>query len=137
MHSIVPHRFWAKVDRRSEDECWPWTAYINNNGYGAYHPRVDVKVLAHRVAYELTLGPVPEGLDLDHLCRNRACANPRHLEPVTRQVNLLRGQTLVAANAAKTMCPQGHPYAGDNLIVSGPGRKCRTCKNERRRKKVA
>ena len=86
----------------------------------------------HRVAYEAAVGPIPEGLQLDHLCRNTLCTNPAHLEPVTCRENLLRGNTLQAANAAKTHCPYGHPYAGENLRVrrlksGGLGRSCREC----------
>ena len=91
--------------------------------------RVDgTRRLAHRFAWELLHGSVPEGLVLDHLCRNRACVNPYHLEPVAQRENLLRGDTLQAVNAAKRTCPQGHVYAGGNLRVTPTGRRvCRTC----------
>ena len=79
--------------------------------------------LAHRVAYELQVGPIPVGLQLDHLCRVRSCVNPAHLEPVTSAENTRRG-----LRAMKTHCPQGHPYAGENLLIRPTGqRRCRTC----------
>jgi hypothetical protein len=92
---------------------------------------------AHRVVYEALVGPVPEGLDLDHLCRNRACVNPTHLEPVTRQVNLLRGLTIPAAHAAKTHCPQGHAYDEANTHVYRGMRLCRACDREKHRRRYA
>lgn len=117
----------------SDSGCWEWTASrFKSTGYGAYRGRN-----AHRAVYRAAVGPIPEGLDLDHLCRNRGCVNPAHLEPVTHRVNLLRGETIVAANAAKTHCRHGHPLAGDNLYVrpDGKGRDCRECRSaaDRRR----
>ena len=100
-------RFWAKVNKT--DTCWLWTATRNRAGYGKFF--VDGKNRqSHRYAYELLTGPIPVGLQLDHLCRVRHCVNPDHLEPVTCRENLLRGDTFQARNAAKTECPQGHPY---------------------------
>ena len=81
-------RFWRYVEQRRE--CWVWTASIRPNGYGEF--RCNGRLTrAHRFAYEQMVGPVPEGLQLDHLCRNRACVNPEHLEPVTGSVNVQRG----------------------------------------------
>src|ERR1043166_7135723 len=91
----VLERFWEKVDRSSDDECWPWIARIDTKGYGQFFFE-GRQQRAHRVAYCLLVGQIPEGLDLDHLCRNRACVNPSHLEAVDRQANLLRGETIVA-----------------------------------------
>lgn len=119
--------FWAKVLRHGEGDCWPWNAYRNQDGYGYYF--ANRFMAAHRIAYMLTVGPIPDGLQLDHLCRNRACCNPAHLEPVTARENCLRGETVAARNAAKTHCSNGHPYAGDNLITKRHGRACRICKN--------
>jgi hypothetical protein len=82
----------AKVAVAS-DGCWNWTGALSRNGYGRFGPQAGLTVGAHRFAYELLVGPIPEGLDLDHLCRNRRCVNPAHLEPVGRSENLARGAT--------------------------------------------
>ena len=120
-------RFWASVDKRGPDECWPWLGYIDVHGYGKQGLRY-----AYRAAYELMVGPIPEGLTIDHLCRVTWCVNPAHMEPVTRAENASRGQ-----NGRKTHCPQGHPYSGENLYVSPntPDRRCRACARERARRK--
>lgn len=116
-------RFWAKVT--ITDSCWLWhrpDAY----GYGAFTIRRGMIVKAHRFAYELFVGPIPDGLDLDHLCRVRHCVNPAHLEPVTRRENALRGVGPTAVNARKSHCIHGHP------LTEGQGRRiCRTCNAER------
>jgi hypothetical protein len=84
--------------------------------------------LVHTIAYELLIGPVPDGLELDHLCRIRHCVNPAHLEAVPHRVNVLRGTSPIAISAQKTHCLHGHPFEGDNLeIRSDGGRRCRTC----------
>jgi hypothetical protein len=127
--SNLPERFWAKVNKT--DACWEWRASKYPTGYGAYN--LDGKNVrpAHRVAYEDTNGPVPVGLVLDHLCRNRSCVNPAHLEPVTIGENVLRGVGVSALNAKKTHCPKGHEYAGDNLSVKSNGtRRCLACHRE-------
>ena len=125
----VTERFWSKVSGGGFTECWEWTGYVAPGGYGRINVNGTPKV-AHRVAYELMVGPIPEGLDLDHLCRNRACVNPYHLDPVTRQVNLRRSPRVQV-----THCPAGHPYAGDNLLLDNGKRKCRTCVNRRVRER--
>jgi hypothetical protein len=87
--------FWNKIDKR-EDGCWIWTAFLHSDGYGRFHTkdanRKTIGRLVHRITYEELVGPIPEGLELDHLCRNRACCNPEHLEAVTHRVNVQRGE---------------------------------------------
>lgn len=113
--------------------CWGHRNKPSPNGYrkarvGGRNDRL------HRLVYECLRGPIPKWLQLDHLCRNRGCCNPDHLEPVTGRVNNLRGECFTAANAAKTHCPKGHPYAGANLYVNPKGgRVCRECVRERMR----
>lgn len=102
-------RFWAKFRRHPETGCWLWTAAVDQTtGYAKFAPSAGRTVNAHRFAYELLVGPVPENLDLDHVkskgCRFRHCVNPMHLEPVTRQENLRRGDTLAAAHAEGRDC---------------------------------
>lgn len=117
-------RFWEKVEKT--DSCWMWTATLIQSGYG--HFRVgDRMVLAHRFAYELEVGPIPERLTLDHLCRNRACVRPSHLEPVTMLENLRRGRA-GAYNAEKTHCKHGHEFTPENTGNYGGKRYCRTCR---------
>ena len=125
--------------RHDWESCWGWP-HAKLNGYGFV--RIDKRPLrVHRVAYELLVGPIPDGMCLDHLCRNRACFNPKHLEVVTRGENVLRGDGIAAKNASKTHCKRGHPLAGDNLLLKanayGMSRQCRTCRNERQRRKCA
>lgn len=109
--------------------CWEWQRGLNFGGYGSM--RIEGKRwMAHRAAYELAIGPIPAGLDLDHLCRNRKCCNPEHLEPVTRSENLRRGE-VGRWNLATTHCPQGHPYDDENTYQDKRGwRGCRTCRAE-------
>lgn len=131
-------RFWSKVDQSGD--CWIWTGSRYKNGYGAFHigSRKEqnlTTVCAHRFAYEQAGHAIPEGLVLDHLCRNRACVNPDHLEPVTVKVNNQRG----AGNSKRTHCPAGHPYDEQNTYYAqqsrgaGLARMCRACRTERAR----
>jgi hypothetical protein len=125
-------RFWSKVDRNADNECWPWKASLRMNGYGQFM-LAGHNVAAHRLAYEMVVGPIPEGLDLDHLCRNRTCCNPAHLEPVTRRENARRG----IKGVLTTHCPQGHPYDEANTRITRNGwRSCRACGRERARARL-
>lgn len=130
-------RFWAKVDRASSG-CWNWTDKLDREGYGRLRDGGTIKA-AHRFAYELLVGEIATGLVIDHLCRNRACVNPEHLEPVTDQVNILRGVSLSARRAAQTHCKRGHEFTTENTYLwtdrrGRTGRICRTCRREYVRK---
>jgi hypothetical protein len=123
-------RFWAQVD--TSQECWVWQGCRDRDGYGRFYSHTEGgkkrRMHAHRFAYEQCRGAIPAGLVLDHLCRNRACCNPAHLEIVSHRVNNLRGESFAARNARETHCPQGHPYDGDNVIrTKRRDRRCRTC----------
>jgi hypothetical protein len=123
--------------------CWEWVGGKNGACYGYGHIWIKDKWLkAHRVGYEMFVGPIPRGLELDHLCRNRACVNPSHLEPVSRRTNNNRGRSQSALNSRKTHCARGHEFTQENTYYrptgGRPGRHCRRCRREDRRKaKVA
>ena len=125
---------WADHYAVFDDGCHNWLGAYDHHGYGRFYDRkIKKAVFAHRTAYELFVGPIPEGLTLDHLCRNRGCVNPRHLEPVTHQVNILRGVGLAAQRAKQTHCKRGHELVGENLDLQRrpydpTGRRSRACK---------
>lgn len=114
----------------NDNGCWIWQPPPHKSGYGRIGTPDGTKY-AHIFSYVTFVGPVPPGAELDHRCRVHACVNYEHLEAVTHRENMLRGDTVAARNAAKTHCPRNHAYTGDNLVIDGGGRRCRTCKNER------
>ena len=124
----VEPRFLAKVNKT--ETCWLWTAWIERNGYGRFW--LDGRQHgAHRVAYELYVGPIPEGLEIDHLCRVKHCVRPDHLEAVTASENIRRmAAHRVPYQALMEACRKGHPYDDENTIVTETGRQCRTCKRD-------
>lgn len=121
---------WFQRQVRPEGERWLWCGATTRNGYGqvALGGR---HVMAHRAIYEYVVAEIPEGLDLDHLCRNRSCVNPQHLEPVTRSENLRRGAPRGEHLRARTHCPRGHPYDDVNTARRGGRRICRACDRAR------
>lgn len=127
-------RFWALADRRDPNGCWRWMGSLTDRKYGLF--RINGKRhRAHRIAFELACGAaIPDGLVIDHLCRNPSCVNPAHLEVVTQQINTLRGDTIIAKQVARTHCVHGHEFTADNLIPR-PGnprrRDCRACARAR------
>lgn len=131
-----PALFWSKVDKSGP--CWLWTAYRTSAGYGMV--KVDGHATpAHRVAYFLVNGEIPEGLGLDHLCRNRPCVNPDHLEPTTWRENIHRGDGVAGRHARQTACKRGHAFNEANTYRFGPDnrhRACRCCRalNESRKR---
>jgi len=117
-------RFWR--DTEQGDGCWEWKGYKRPDGYGSIW-NGETNVLAHRYSWELARGPVPDGLGLDHICRNRACVKPTHLEPVTQSTNLSR-------MPPRSVCKKGHPLVPGNVYLypKSGARLCITCHPERR-----
>ena len=131
----------ARYDKPSEDECWVWTGYLNPKGYGrAPAGKVSDKaksILTHRAMYELYVGQIPINLTIDHLCRNRACGNPKHLRILTLSENSRDN-----GYATRTHCPHGHEYTDENTRYSKQKdgrlfRHCRTCNREWQRRYLA
>lgn len=154
MPDVAPQRVIERIMARievTEDDCWLWPG-ATSKGHGhiswSIGNRQMVYGRVHRVMYTARRGAIPEDLDLDHLCHDprvchpevaaecphRRCCNPDHLEPATRQINLLRGGTVTAKRASVVECPQGHVYTDENTITDKKGRRsCRECVCERNR----
>lgn len=129
----LPTSIASKIERT--ETCWIWTAARSDTGYGNawFGGRCQG---AHRLVYEMLAGPIPDGLQLDHLCRNRACVRPDHLEPVTQRDNILRGSGPSAKAAAMTHCPRGHEFTAENIYITPNGRRqCRACARLREQKR--
>jgi hypothetical protein len=140
-------RFWGQVDKNGPvpvhrpelGPCHVWTGPTHRNGYGTFSlgSRTAGRQLAHRYAFAIE-APLGDEEELDHLCRNRPCVRQSHLEIVTHQVNMLRGDTIAARNASRTHCPQGHAYAGADLYIDPRGhRQCKPCRRAACRKSYA
>lgn len=123
----VSERFWAKV--KPHGDCWLWVGGTVGAGYGHFTQGGEQKMmLAHRWSYEAIVGPIPEGLVLDHLCMVKRCVNPYHLDPVTQAVNIERNPNSINKTCGEvTRCPQGHEYDEANTRVHNGKRHCRAC----------
>lgn len=133
-------RFWGFVNTDGPLGCWLWTGSQSDNGYGSFTDDGRRTVSAHRFSFEMHVGPIPDDLVIDHLCRVHHCVNPDHLEAVTIRVNTLRGIGPTAINARKMHCVNGHEFTPENTYIA-PGRgsrHCRTCfaNNNRRNRSV-
>lgn len=128
-------RFRAKIYELPSG-CWIWTSNLNK-GYGRFWTVKSGLVEAHRWSYEYYVGPIPDGLQIDHLCRVHSCVNPQHLEPVTQRENALRGYGMSGIYARRTHCKNGHEYTPENTHMMKSGRWCRTCDRETHRKRAA
>jgi len=134
-HKRAKNRLLSKVQLDEKTQCWNWTGYISKKGYGriAYKYSSYGSFEAYRLSYILFNGKLNSNLQIDHLCRNRKCVNPKHLEQVTKKENLLRGFGVGSKNKAKTHCPEGHQYTLENTRISpaNGGRCCKKCQKQR------
>jgi hypothetical protein len=131
----APQRFWSRVQK--SEGCWLWTGTILSTGYGQFTAGQAFRDMAHRYSYKLAYGEIPDGLQIDHLCRVRRCVRPSHLEAVTLQENNRRSESYSGRNARKTHCPRGHALTADNLVPRRNSRECRICARDFRRARAA
>ena len=125
----VSDRLMEKVMPEPNSGCWLWIGGLDGKGYGQIKHQGKHR-RTHRIAYELFVGPVPQGLELDHLCRVRECCNPAHLEPVTHSVNMRRSPITYGKN--QTHCKHGHEFTPENTYIGAPGKRyCRACGRRR------
>lgn len=132
--SPLKKRIWRFITVGTPNGCCIWTGGLNKYGYGkVWVDETHRAVAAHRVIWEMVNGPIPAEVECDHLCRNRACVNPRHIELVTTKTNILRGASWAAVNAKKTHCIRGHPFDETNTYLRPKGgRGCRICRREQK-----
>jgi hypothetical protein len=136
MNERVVQRFWSHVTK--SDGCWLWTGFKDRDGYGKFFVQTaggrSIKAYAHRFAYEMFVGPIPAGYQVDHLCRIRDCIRFDHLEAVTPQENNRRSNSLSACRARQTRCLRGHDFNDANMRINPDGRRdCRVCDREDKR----
>lgn len=131
-------RFWGKVERRTDRDCWPWLGATSGGGYGSFYLRGKM-LQAHRVAVKLSGYATPTRMVVDHECRNRLCVNPAHLRTVDRHTNVHENsEALAHLNSLKTHCPKGHAYSGGNLVIRKNGfRRCRECERQYHKRRRA
>lgn len=128
---VTAQKLWQRFERMPSG-CWQWTGYVTHHGYGQM--RIDGRyIAAHRVSYELLVGPISDGLVIDHLCRNTRCVNPAHLEPVTQAVNVARSMNPRAVAHRENRCLRGHPFTPENTKWQQGRRCCRICLMQWRR----
>lgn len=126
----IMDRFWSCVVKDEVTGCWLWQRYLVK-GYGQFSVTRGERVYAHRFAWELLRGPIPDGLTIDHLCKVTACCNPSHLEPVTQAENTRRSWDESGIDPSRALCPNGHPWVGGDLYATPAGdRQCRACRRE-------